>query len=259
LFCPLLSIIHVSHNTSLSPLLPQNVEIEILINKITNLYIILMLKWRTHYSINSKIGRIHVFFSMIKSERKYFWRNWISHLVMISPSQGLYLHTEQHKHRINAQNTDIHASSGIRNNDPSFRTSEDSSCLRPPRQLWLADECDYSHENLMTAFQSIYNDFVCETQRCSTPSSCEIFIVCKPLLSHVWSFPPVTRNCIWSDGDSPTITCGIQVAERGRGTSWSLSPIGLPRTVFTVRRERYAYTLPHPTPGDTSSRGVLSE
>jgi hypothetical protein len=34
----------------------------------------------------------------------------------ISPSQGRYLHTEQHKHRINAH---IHASSGIRTHDPS--------------------------------------------------------------------------------------------------------------------------------------------
>jgi hypothetical protein len=30
----------------------------------------------------------------------------------ISPSQGLYLHNEQHEHRINAYNTDIHALSG---------------------------------------------------------------------------------------------------------------------------------------------------
>jgi hypothetical protein len=49
----------------------------------------------------------------------------------ISPSQDLYLHTEQHKHRINAHNTDIHASSEIRTHDPSVRASEDSSCLRP--------------------------------------------------------------------------------------------------------------------------------
>jgi hypothetical protein len=48
---------------------------------------------------------------------------------VISPSQGRYLHTGQHKHRINAH-TDIHALSGIRTHDPSFRTSEDSSCLR---------------------------------------------------------------------------------------------------------------------------------
>jgi hypothetical protein len=47
----------------------------------------------------------------------------------ISPL-GRYLHTEQHKLRINAH-TDIHASSGIRNNDPSVPASEDSSCLRP--------------------------------------------------------------------------------------------------------------------------------
>jgi hypothetical protein len=49
----------------------------------------------------------------------------------ISPSQGLYLHTVQHKRRINAHNTDIHALSGIRTHDPSIRASEDSSCLRP--------------------------------------------------------------------------------------------------------------------------------
>jgi hypothetical protein len=49
---------------------------------------------------------------------------------VISPSQGCYLHTGQHKHRINAH-TDIHALSGIRTHDPSFRASEDISCLRP--------------------------------------------------------------------------------------------------------------------------------
>jgi hypothetical protein len=36
----------------------------------------------------------------------------------ISPSQGLYLYTEQHKHKINTHNTGIHASSGIRTHDP---------------------------------------------------------------------------------------------------------------------------------------------
>jgi hypothetical protein len=49
----------------------------------------------------------------------------------ISPSQGLYLHTEQHKHRINVHCTDIHALSGIRTYDPSVRASADISCLRP--------------------------------------------------------------------------------------------------------------------------------
>jgi hypothetical protein len=48
----------------------------------------------------------------------------------ISPSQGRYLHTGQHKHRINAHR-DIHALSGIWTHDPSFRAGKDSSCLRP--------------------------------------------------------------------------------------------------------------------------------
>jgi hypothetical protein len=49
---------------------------------------------------------------------------------VIIPSQSSYLHTGQHKYRINAY-TDIHALSGIRTHDPSVRASEDSSCLRP--------------------------------------------------------------------------------------------------------------------------------
>jgi hypothetical protein len=48
---------------------------------------------------------------------------------VISPSQGRYLYTGQHKHRINAY-TDINALSGIRTHDRSVRASEDSSCLR---------------------------------------------------------------------------------------------------------------------------------
>jgi hypothetical protein len=48
----------------------------------------------------------------------------------MSPSLGRYLHTEQHKHRINTH-TDIHASGGIRTHNPSVLVSEDSSCLRP--------------------------------------------------------------------------------------------------------------------------------
>jgi hypothetical protein len=49
----------------------------------------------------------------------------------ISPSQGLYLHTEQHKNRINAHNTDICALSGTGTLDRNVRASEDISCLRP--------------------------------------------------------------------------------------------------------------------------------
>jgi hypothetical protein len=49
----------------------------------------------------------------------------------ISPSEGLYLYTEQYKHRINAHNGDSHALSEIRTRDHSVRASEHSSYLRP--------------------------------------------------------------------------------------------------------------------------------
>jgi hypothetical protein len=49
----------------------------------------------------------------------------------ISQWQGRYLHTEQHKHRIKAHNTDNISSCGIRTHDLSVPASEDSSCLRP--------------------------------------------------------------------------------------------------------------------------------
>jgi hypothetical protein len=50
---------------------------------------------------------------------------------VISPSQGRYLLTGQHKRRINPH-TDIHALSWIWTHDPSVWASEDSSCLSPP-------------------------------------------------------------------------------------------------------------------------------
>jgi hypothetical protein len=49
---------------------------------------------------------------------------------VISPSQGRYLHTGQHKHRINAH-IDIHALSEIRTHSLSIRASEGSSSLTP--------------------------------------------------------------------------------------------------------------------------------
>jgi hypothetical protein len=47
----------------------------------------------------------------------------------ISPSRGRYLTQTQNK-RIQTSKF-IHALSGIRNQDPSVRASEDISCLRP--------------------------------------------------------------------------------------------------------------------------------
>jgi hypothetical protein len=49
---------------------------------------------------------------------------------VIRPSKSRYLHTGQHKHRINSH-TDIYALSEIRTQDSSVRASEDNSCLRP--------------------------------------------------------------------------------------------------------------------------------
>jgi hypothetical protein len=54
---------------------------------------------------------------------------------VISPSQGRYLHTGRHKHRINAH-TDTHAFSGIRTHEHRIRGSEVSSYLTP------RDHCD---------------------------------------------------------------------------------------------------------------------
>jgi hypothetical protein len=61
---------------------------------------------------------------------KHFTQSVGLHGWVISPSQGLYLHRVQHKHRINVH-TDIHALSGIRTHDPSVRANEDISCRRP--------------------------------------------------------------------------------------------------------------------------------
>jgi hypothetical protein len=60
---------------------------------------------------------------------------------VISTSQGRYLHTGQHKHRIDAytHTLNIHVLSGIRTHDPSVRASEDSSSLKVPIhvRVWL--------------------------------------------------------------------------------------------------------------------------
>jgi hypothetical protein len=73
----------------------------------------------------------------------------------ISPSQNLYLYTKQHKHRINAHNTDIHALNGIRTHVPSVRASEDSLYLTP------RGHCDRRRlERLWNQFSRIKCDIV---------------------------------------------------------------------------------------------------
>jgi hypothetical protein len=60
-----------------------------------------------------------------------FFRFLILYAVGRASWKGLYLHTKQHKHRLNAHNTDIHVLSVIRTHDPIVLANEDGSCLRP--------------------------------------------------------------------------------------------------------------------------------
>jgi hypothetical protein len=90
------------------------------------LYIPHFLRSFIHQWLYSPLLGPGLFFSFVN-----FFTQLVGHLgKVISPSQGRYLHTAQHKHRINAH-TDIHALSGIRTHDPSVRESEDGSCFRP--------------------------------------------------------------------------------------------------------------------------------
>jgi hypothetical protein len=79
----------------------------------------------------------------------------------ISPSQGCYLHTGQHKHRINAH-IDIHALSGIRTHDPSVQAGEGSLCLRPSAdcdRLRIFALPDYKRtQNILTIWGSHSGD-----------------------------------------------------------------------------------------------------
>jgi hypothetical protein len=65
----------------------------------------------------------------------------------ISPSEGRFLHTGQHKHRINAV---VHTSSGIRTHDPNVGASEDISCLR------LRGHCDRQYKIQNCIIYSFY-------------------------------------------------------------------------------------------------------
>jgi hypothetical protein len=79
--------------------------------------------------------------------RVFFEKEWVNKsLIFFTQTVELgegsaYLHTEQHKHRINAY-TDVHDLSEIRSYDSSVRASEESSCLR------RHGHCDRHYEKL---------------------------------------------------------------------------------------------------------------
>jgi hypothetical protein len=78
----------------------------------------------THPSIYNPCGTYPFFFRFITCAQSVGLLRRV-----ISPLQGRYVHTKQHKHKINSQRH--HASSGIRTHDPSVWAGEDSSCIRP--------------------------------------------------------------------------------------------------------------------------------
>jgi hypothetical protein len=77
---------------------------------------------------------------------------------VISQSHGRYLHTRQHKHRINAH-TNIHALSRIRTHDPYVLARNDSSCLRP------RGHCDQHQLDTNRTINWIYVKMYCGTKR----------------------------------------------------------------------------------------------
>jgi hypothetical protein len=67
-------------------------------------------------------------------------------------ARSRYLHREQHKNRIHAHNTDIHALSEIRSHDPSVWADEESSCLRPRDHDDLLSVCLlFRNRNILVA------------------------------------------------------------------------------------------------------------
>jgi hypothetical protein len=92
--------------------------------------------WSLHFlsSIHSFINQWH-YSTLLGPDPPLSFTISFIHMVgllrrVISPSQGRYIDTGEHKHRINAH-TDIHALCGIRTHDPRVPASEDSSYLRP--------------------------------------------------------------------------------------------------------------------------------
>jgi hypothetical protein len=89
----------------------------------------------------------------------------------ISPSQGRYLHTERHKHIINAHNTDIHALGGTRTHDSSVRASKDSSYLmsRGHRDWRIVYNCKKKKKVsalVITGISGLVDRSVIQTTKC---------------------------------------------------------------------------------------------
>jgi hypothetical protein len=98
---------------------------------------------------------------------------------VISPSQGRYLNTGQHKHRINAH-TDIHALNEIRNHDHSVRMSESSSCLRS--RGCCDRQYTYRYKNLLNcldvdAYATDRLTDMNSAATCFMPVTCLLFIL----------------------------------------------------------------------------------
>jgi hypothetical protein len=75
----------------------------------------------------------------------------------IRPSQGLYLRIGQHKHKINADNRDIHALSGIRTTIPAFERAkavhalDGTATVIGSLSVWNANICYCDHQPMILA------------------------------------------------------------------------------------------------------------
>jgi hypothetical protein len=78
---------------------------------------------------NSGLGRLHEIFrfTSVTRSRRVGWTPWTGDQLVERP-RPVHKHRKIHTHT--SQTLNIHAQSGIRNDGPGVRASEDSSCLR---------------------------------------------------------------------------------------------------------------------------------
>jgi hypothetical protein len=129
---------------------------------------------------------------------------------VINSSQGLYLNTGEHKHRINMRRIytpNIRALSAIRTHDYSVRASEDISCLRPrgyrdrPSSLLgpnILLSTQFSSipriKNLVFISFSIDNSEIPRGSRClAPPPPAEIIIRCCSIKSLLSAIPELQQ------------------------------------------------------------------